>query len=147
MRESPRKHSVAQKQKKDKQPKKVVDLEVEEGQGIKDIDAQGVEPITKLPDYISLCKGKVKVAKDPDSYNFSISTPLLPEQVPFEGLQLAWIPFLKMEDCDLANHARFPHLAIDKYMKHIYYAELGVTTLEMVEWIRGVENLGLLNLL
>lgn len=42
VRESLRKHSTTQaKQKKDKQPKKVVDLEAEEGQGIEDIDVEG----------------------------------------------------------------------------------------------------------
>lgn len=77
MHESPRKHFVAQA--KQKKLEKVVDLEVEEGQGTEDIDAEGVDPIMKLPDYIPLLKGKEKVTKDPDSKTFSISTPLLPK--------------------------------------------------------------------
>lgn len=32
-------------------------------------------------------------------------------------------------------------------MKHVFYKESGVTTLEPVKWIRGVEKAGLLNLL
>lgn len=52
-------------QKKDKQlakgKEKVVDLEVEEGHGTKDVDAEGAEPITK----------------DSESEKFLISTPLL----------------------------------------------------------------------
>lgn len=47
-----------------KDNEKVVDLEVEEG--TEDIDAKGVEPISKLLYYIPPCKGKVKVTKDPD---------------------------------------------------------------------------------
>jgi len=42
----------------------VVDLEAEEG--TEDIDTEGVDPISKLLEYISLRKGKVKVPKDSD---------------------------------------------------------------------------------
>lgn len=104
-------------------------------------------PLTKLPDYIPPRKGKTKVTKDPDSNKFVISTSLLPEQVPFEGLRLTWILLVKMEDWDLAGHNRFPHLATVNYMKHVYYRDSGVTELEMLEWIHNVENSGLLNLL
>jgi len=85
-------------QKKYKQSKKVVDLEVEEGQGKEDIDAEGIELMMRLLEYISLWKGKAKVSKDPKSERFVLSMPLLPEQVPFEGLWLTWIPLLKIED-------------------------------------------------
>lgn len=77
--ESPRKHSVTQKKKKDKQPERVVDLEAEERQGTKYIDIEGVGPITKLLKYIPTRKGKTKVTKDPYSDEFVISTPLLLE--------------------------------------------------------------------
>jgi len=43
-----------------------------------------------------------------------------------------------MEDWDLANHERFPYLAMENYMKWVYYKESGVTALEPVEWIRRV---------
>lgn len=145
--EPPRKHSTTQKQKKDKKPEKVIDLEAEEGEGTKDINDEGIAPITKFPNYIPPCKGNAKVTKDPDSNKFVISTPLLLEEVPFEGLHLARIPLLKMEDLDLANHDRFPHLVTANYVKHIYYVDSGVIVLEMVEWIRRVENSGLLKLL
>lgn len=42
--ESPRKHTTIQKQKKDRQPENVVDLEVKHG--TEDIDIVGVKPIT-----------------------------------------------------------------------------------------------------
>lgn len=49
VRTSPRKHIKTQKPKKDKQLEKVVDLEVKEAQGTEDIDAEGEEPIIRLP--------------------------------------------------------------------------------------------------
>ncbi len=39
-----------------------MDLEAEEG--VEDIKTKGVDPISKLSDYIPLRKGKVKVPKD-----------------------------------------------------------------------------------
>lgn len=105
---------------------------MEESLRMEDIDVEGVEPMTRLPKYIPPRKGKEKVTKDPDTNKFTVSTPLLPEQVPFGGPQLAWIPLLKMEDWDLADHAKFPYLATDKYMWKVYYEEMGVTTLEMM---------------
>ena len=80
MRASPRKHTETQEKKKnDKRPKKVVDLEEEEFQGIEDVYAKGVDPMMRLPVYIPSWKGKTKVTKDPDTGKFSVSTPLLLE--------------------------------------------------------------------
>jgi len=135
---SPKKNTAMQKQKKEKQLEKVVDLEVEEGQGVEDIDAEGMEPIIKLPKYIPLQKGKMKITKDLDLEKFTISTALLPKQVPFEGLRLTRSPLLKMEDWDLMDHARFPHLATNKYMRCVYYVESSVTALIIEEWAHGV---------
>jgi len=73
--------------------------------------------------------------------------PLLLEQVPFEGPQFARIPFLKMEDWDLADYAKFQHLATNKYMWKVYYKEIGVIALETEEWVCGVKQSGFLNLL
>lgn len=118
----PRKHTETQaKQKKYKHPKRVVDVEVEEFQGIVDTDAKGVEPLTRLPIYIPQWKGKVKVMKDWDTEKFTVSMPLLPEQVPFEGTRLARILLLKMKGYDLAYHTKFPHLVIEKYMQKFCY--------------------------
>ena len=93
VRESPRKHYATQKQNKEKQPKRVFELEAEEGHGTKDIDAEGVESITKLRKYIPSRKGKTKVTKDPYFDKFIISMPLLLEQVPFEGSLFAQIHY------------------------------------------------------
>ena len=58
----------------------------------------GLDPISKLLKYIPLRKGKVKVPKDLDVGQFVLNTPLLLENLTFEGLRLAWIPHLKLED-------------------------------------------------
>ena len=81
---------------------------------MEDIDTEVVETIMKLTNYIPPQKGKVKVTKDPNSKKFTISTPLLPEKVPFEHPWLMRIPLLKIEDWDFIDHARFQHLAIHK---------------------------------
>lgn len=64
----------------------------------------------RLLKYIRPWKGKANIAKDPDTVKFIVAMPLLPEQVPFEDPQVAWVPLLKMEDRDLANDTKFPHL-------------------------------------
>lgn len=75
---------------------KVVDLEVEEG--MEDIDAEGIDPVSKLLDYVPPYKGKVKVTKDPNAKKFFIHIPLLPESITFKGPYLVQFPHLKMED-------------------------------------------------
>ena len=52
-----------------------------------------------------------------------------------------------MEDWDIVDRAKFPHLVMENYMKRVYYEETGMTVLEMEEWVYGVEQSGLLNLL
>lgn len=113
--ESPRKHAATRAQRKEnlstKEKGKAVDLETKEG--AKDIDIEGVDHISKLSEYIPPCKGKMKVPKDLDAGQFLLNAPLLPENITFEGLCLAWIPHLKLEDWYLVDHKRFPHMAID----------------------------------
>jgi len=77
---------------------------------MEDIYVEGVEPMMRLPNCIPSWKGKAKVTMDPNTENFAIATCLLPEQIPFEGPQLPRISLLKMEDWDLTNHTKFPHL-------------------------------------
>lgn len=78
---------------------------------------------------------------------FGIHMPLLLENITFEGPHLVRVPLLEMEDWDLDDHERFPHLAMENYMKHVSYKEFDVTMLEPVEWICRVSQSGLLNLL
>lgn len=123
----------------------MVDLEAEEG--MEDINIEGVYPISKLLEYIPLHQGKVKALKDPNEGQFLLNTPLLPEKITFEGLCLAFIPHLKLEYWDFGDIEQFPHLAIDTFMKRVFYKEYGVTTLELLESLHGVNKVGLLNLL
>jgi len=48
--------------------------------------------------YVPPQRGNKKVTKDPNASKFSITTPLLPTEVPFEGTLLASIPALKIQD-------------------------------------------------
>lgn len=70
---------------------------------------------------------------------FMISMPLLLKKVVFEGTLLTRIYVLKLEDWDLTDHEKFPHLATNKYMTKIYCEETGVTKLELMKWVRGVK--------
>lgn len=72
-----------------KDNEKVVDLEAEEG--AEDINAKGMEPISKFPDYVASRKRKVKVTKDPYVVKFLINASLLTEGITFEGSHLVQI--------------------------------------------------------
>lgn len=124
-----------------------MDLEEDEFQRVEEFDAEEGEPITWLSKYIPSRKGKTKVTKDPNSRKFTVSTPLLLEQVEFEGTILARIIVLKMEERDLVDHEGFPDLATRKYMTTIYYEETRVTWLEPMKWVRGVQQARFLHML
>lgn len=110
-----------------KEKGKVVDLEAKDS--MKDIEIEGVDPLSKLLEYIPPCKGKVNVLKDLDVGQFLLNTPLLPENITFEILCLARISHLKLKDWDLVDHGQFPHLATDTFMQKVFYKESGVTAL------------------
>jgi len=82
-----------------------------------------------------------------DARQLLLNTPLLLENITFEGSCLARIPHLKLEDWNLVDHEQFPHLATDTNMKRVFEKESGVIALEPVESIRRVNKSGLLNLL
>ena len=96
-----------------------------------------------MPSYFPPSKPSAKLIRDPKDTKFNTFTSLLPKKVPFEGV-LGKILQLKMEDWDLADHTKFPHLVTYKYMKRVYYKEIGVTMSEMEEWVCGVEKSWLL---
>lgn len=105
-----------------------VDLEEEELETrVEDISVHEVEPIFWLPPYMFLRKPTARVTKDPDAVKFSICTPLMLEDAPFEGALLVQVPQLHMEDWDLAIRAKFPHFELRKYPKIVYYEDVGVT--------------------
>jgi len=78
-----------------------------------EVEVQGVDCITRFREYILLCKGKTKVPKDIDERKVPLQTHLLSDEIVFKGPCLRQVPLLKLEDWDLANHEKFPHLATE----------------------------------
>jgi len=94
---------------------------------------------------VSPRKGKVKVPANLDEVDTILFTPSLPKAVPKEGSMVNHISTMKFEDWDLADTAKFPHLAIDALMEQ--HVEGMVTTVQPKEWLRKVEEARLLCLL
>jgi len=69
-----------------------VGIEVEE------VGTQGADPITQLLEYVPPCKPKSKVPKDIDESKTPLQTPLLWDEITFDGPRLAQVPILKLED-------------------------------------------------
>lgn len=67
------------------------DLEME-------VETQGTDPITLLPEYVPSHKGKAKVPKDIDKSKSSLKTMFLPDDIVFEGSHLGQVPVLKFKD-------------------------------------------------
>jgi len=53
--------------------------------GAEDVDVEGSDPISKLPKYIPLRRGKTKVPKDIDESKVTLHIPLLLEKIIFEA--------------------------------------------------------------
>jgi len=141
---------ICQKGKMDRSKKMTEPLDLDEEQlhgGIREIDTEEADPITHPPPYIPPRKATAKAPKDLDSVKFMVSTPLLLENVLFEGNLLAHIPNMKMEDWDMGHHERFLQLAPSKYLKKVYYEESNITQLESMKWVAGVRGARLLNML
>ena len=100
---------------------KVINFEVDEEEEFEEIlveeedvemevETQGADPLTRLPAYVPPQKGKAKVPKDIDERKSSLQTPLLPDDIIFEGAHVGQVPMLKFEGWDLPDHEKFPHL-------------------------------------
>jgi len=63
---------------------------------------------TKLPPYILPWKGKAKVPKDLEAMKSALQTPLLPNDIMFEGLPLGWVLTMNFRDWDLTDSEKFP---------------------------------------
>ena len=83
------------------------------GVEVEEVEVEGYDPITKLLEYIPLCKGKTKVPKDIEESKVALHIPLLSENIVFEGPCLGQVPLLKLEDWDIVDHEKFSHLAIE----------------------------------
>lgn len=68
------------------------------GVDLEEVEAQGVDPITQLPEYVPPQKGKAKVSKDINESNTPLQTPLLSDEKFFEGPRLVQVPLLKLYD-------------------------------------------------
>ena len=100
-----------------------------------------------MPEYVPLHKPKTKIPKDIDESKTPLETPLLLDEIVFDGSCLAWVSLLKLEVLDLADHEKFPHLVIEQLMHCIIDTNMEMTTLEPQRWLKGVEKEKLLNLL
>lgn len=106
------------------------------GVDVEEVEAHGVDPITRLPMYIPLCKGKTKVPKDIDESKVPLQTHLLPDEIIFEGLHLGRVPLLKLEELDMVDHEKFPHLATEQLMCRIINTTIIMTALGPRRWLR-----------
>lgn len=90
-------------------------------------------------------KGANKVPTNLDEFSSIITTPSLPKDVAVENSVVGHVATMKFDDCDLADRTKFPHLVTDALMDHTI--EGMVTTLHPKEWLRKVDEAGLLCLL
>lgn len=54
---------------------------------------------------------------------------------------------MKFEDWDFVDHNKFLHLVTKKLMRQKIDAMVGMIKLELCKWLKGVEEVRLLNLL
>ena len=53
------------------------------GVEVEEVEVEGFDPITRLPEYVPRCKGKTKTPKDIDESKVTLYTPLLPDKIIF----------------------------------------------------------------
>ena len=104
---------------------------------IDEIDAQAKEEevafrLPSLPLYLSPWTRTTKILKDVDVAKTMLQSPLLPNDIRFEGLSMACISSIKFEDWYLVDNDKFPKLIKDNLFPQ--------------KWLPGVEKAGLLNL-
>ena len=92
-------------------------------------------------------KGKTKVPKDLDKSKSSFQTPLLLDNIMFEGTHLKHMTSLKFEYWDLNDYEKFPHLETRNLMKPKQNTVVGVTEIQLRKWLNRVDKAGLLNFL
>ena len=95
-------------------------------------DIQSLRSATKLLEYVPPQKGKTKIPKDLDAMKSALQTPLLPNEIRFDGPPLGRVPNTKFEDWDVTDSKKFPQLAAGKLLQQ--------------EWLQSVDKAGLLHL-
>lgn len=68
------------------------------GVEVEDIETQGADPITRFLEYVRPCKPKTKVPKDIDESKNPLQTPLLLDEIVFDGSCLSQVLLLNLED-------------------------------------------------
>jgi len=82
--------------------------------------------------YISLWKETSKIPKYLEATKSTLQTPLLPDEIRFDGMPLGQVLNIKFEEWGLANSEKFPQLTAEKLLQQ--------------KWLRGVEKVGLIHL-
>lgn len=110
-------------------------------------DISEEDPIQPMrqPKYMPPSKRTNEVPTNLDEFSIIITTPSLTKDVPVENSVVGHVATMKFDNCDLADRTKFPHLATDALMVHM--VEGMVTTLQPKEWLRKVDEVGLLCLL
>jgi hypothetical protein len=87
-----------------------------------------------------------KKRKTPDS--MEITLPFLPDVVPTVDDMLGKVPKLRYVDHDMRDMAKFPELVEENYLINTgEIGPLGRPVLEPTQWITGLYNSGIMNLL
>jgi len=68
------------------------------GVDVEEVETQGADPITRLSEHVPPQKPKTKVPKDIHEIKTPLQTPLLLDEISFDGPHLARVPLLKLED-------------------------------------------------
>ena len=110
-----------------------------------DIFEEDPVQLVRWPKYMPPIKGMNKVPTNLDEFSSIITTPSLPKDIPVENSVVGHVATMKSSDCNVANWTKFPHLAMDALMDHTI--EGMVTILQPKEWLRKVDEAGLLCLL
>jgi len=82
-----------------------------------DEEVEDAIQLPSLPPYLPPWHGMAKIPKDLDTAKRTLQTPLLPNDIRFDGFPLGQVPSIKFEDWDLVDHEKFPQLDEDKLLK------------------------------
>ena len=96
----------------------------------------------RRPKYVSPSKRKAKVPANLDEVDSTINTPSLPKGVPMENSVVGWVMTMNVEDWNLADRVKFPHLTTDALMDR--KIEGTVKTLQPKTWLQKVDKSRLL---
>ena len=76
-----------------------------------------VPSVIMLPPYLSPWKGTTKILKDLEAMKSMLQTPLLLDEISFDGLLLGCVPNIKFKDWDLTDNEKFPQFSAEKLLQ------------------------------